>query len=154
MAVNRGETDYRQGAIERLNDARILLEHQSLAGSVYLAGRAVEENSPPVIWRHDKEIRSGRKSLETGHDLRELLSLVRSLGVIHDFEMNAELAATLQRIGRLWSNNMRFWSSAKLRRHWHEIGEINKRRSPKHAAAEYYQNCSVFIRRIELLCQI
>jgi HEPN domain-containing protein len=153
MAANLGEADYRQGAMERMEDARVLLERQALAGSVYLAGRAVEGILRAAIWRHDKEIRSGRKSLETGHDLRELLSLVRSLGVIHDFELNAELSATLQRIGRPWSNNMRFWPSAKLFRHWREIGEIGKRRSPKHAVKEYYQNCSGFIRRIESLCQ-
>lgn len=42
MATTLGEMDYRHGAVERLREARMLLEDQALAGSVYLAGRAVE----------------------------------------------------------------------------------------------------------------
>lgn len=69
-------------------------------------------------------------------------------------EINSELSAMLQDIARLWSNNMRFWSSKKLIRHWREIGEITKRRSAKHAVSEYYRWCSAFARRCEELCEL
>ncbi len=37
-----GATDYRNGAMERLEEAFILLRQERLGGCVYLAGRAVE----------------------------------------------------------------------------------------------------------------
>ena len=154
MATTLGTTDYRQGAVERLEEARLLLENRALAGSVYLAGRAVESMLRALIWRYDTDIRMGRSSLDTGHDLRELLARVRNLGAIRSFEINSELSAMLQDIARLWSNNMRFWSSQKLVRHWREIGQITKRRSAKQVVSEYYQWCSAFSRRCEELCEL
>src|SRR5579884_1716400 len=77
-----GEAQYRRGAGERLAEAHLLLIGGRLSGSVYLAGRAVEGMLRALIWRHDSEIRSGQKQLETGHDLHQLLGVIRRLGVL------------------------------------------------------------------------
>src|SRR5947208_1584080 len=127
MAITFGENDYRLGGLERLLEANILLQRDHFAGSAYLAGRAVECMLRAVIWRNDPDYRTGRKSLETGHDLRELLVLVLNLGVVKDLSERDELGGLVQRIGRLWYNNLRFASTEKLRGRWWELGEIDKR---------------------------
>lgn len=68
-----GGTDYRDGALERLRESEMLLVAQKLAGSIYLAGRAVECMLRALIWRRDVDVQRGRKSLDTGHDLVQLL---------------------------------------------------------------------------------
>src|SRR5437868_5561990 len=77
-----GGAEYREGARQRLLEAFQLLRSEHFAGSIYLGGRAVEGMLRAVIWKADEEIRQGKKSLESGHDLRELLTLVRSLGLL------------------------------------------------------------------------
>ena len=48
-----GGADYRDGALERLQESEMLLVAQSFAGSVYLAGRSVEGMLRALIWRRD-----------------------------------------------------------------------------------------------------
>ena len=84
MSQDLGENDYRQGGLQRLRESKVLLDGQLFAGGVYLAGRAVESLLRALIWKHDRDIKSGRRSLQTGHDLRELLKLVANLGVLKD----------------------------------------------------------------------
>src|SRR5271163_4434014 len=99
---------YRKGALERLDDAAILLRAGQFSGSAYDAGRAVEGMLRAVIWKRDASVRTGKKSLETGHNLRELLTHVRNLGLLPSTDPeNYELDIRLQAIGRLWFNNMR-----------------------------------------------
>jgi HEPN domain-containing protein len=63
-----GGFDYRNGALDRLEEASILLRNGRFEGSVYLAGRAVEGMLRAVIWEHDREYALGKKTLDTGHD--------------------------------------------------------------------------------------
>src|SRR5947207_2332465 len=88
-----GEIQYRQSALERLLEAETLSRNGHFGGSVYLAGRGVEGMLRAVIWKRDLPIRLGLKSLETGHDVRELLAMVRDLGLLrsdgHDDEFVA-----------------------------------------------------------------
>ena len=77
-----GGKDYRDGALERLTEARRLVDAGAYAGGVYLAGRGVEGILRSVLWHKDSDITAGRKSLETGHDLKELLLLVQNLGLL------------------------------------------------------------------------
>ena len=64
-----------------------------------------------VIWDRDAAVRRGARSLDTGHDLRELLAHVRDLGLLDADRRDERFAAAVQRVGRLWFNNMRFASS-------------------------------------------
>jgi hypothetical protein len=76
-----GASDYRQAAIERLGESQMLLRARRLAGSVYLAGRAVEAMLRALVWKGDPDVRWGKKSLETGHNLAQLLDAVANLGL-------------------------------------------------------------------------
>ncbi len=148
-----GESEYRAGGLERLLEAGHLLSRGFSAGGVYLAGRAVEAMLRALIWRHDADIRAGRKSMDAGHDLRELLGRVAALGILGDNEHRATLAADIQKVARLWSNNMRFVSSKWLSNRWRALGEIGSRRTIKLAATAYYEACSGIVKRCEILCQ-
>lgn len=153
MATHLGESDYREAGLQRLNESGILLRGEWFAGAVYLGGRAVESMLRALIWKNDPEIRSGRRSLETGHDLREMLALVGGLGLLAEDERRTDLVLGIQRIGRLWFNNMRFVPNAKLKRIWWELGEVSGKRTLKRAAAEFYDVCSAVVKRCETLCQ-
>ncbi|HSI36303.1 MAG: hypothetical protein ACAI43_08705 [Phycisphaerae bacterium] len=148
-----GEKDYRLAGLARLRESGLALDSDMFAGSVYLAGRAVESMLRALIWRNDSEVRTGRKSLDTGHDLRELLQRVSNLGVLADDEHREALAEAVQRLGRLWHNNMRFFHDDKLRSYWWQIKAIRGKRTLKQAADEYYESCSAIVKRCEALCQ-
>ncbi|HLX64280.1 MAG TPA: hypothetical protein VKX17_23610 [Planctomycetota bacterium] len=147
-----GEKDYRLGALERLSDSFALLRQERFAGSIYLGGRAAEAMLRAVIWKNDKEIRSGRKSLETGHDLRSLFKRIEDLGVLTEPE-RAAITPNIERVGRLWFNNMRFHSTEKIKTFWWRENEINKRRTLKQAAWDYFASCSSVVKQCEVLCK-
>jgi hypothetical protein len=151
--VRFGEADYRQGAFERLQESRALLDKELFAGSIYLAGRAVEGMLRAIIWRNDREIRLGRKSLETGHDLRQLLTRVGNLGLLPPKGQDEVFNRQIQHIARLWLNDMRFASAKIIAARWRDSGYVMRNRTFKKAAAEYFQDCSAIIRRCEVLCQ-
>jgi hypothetical protein len=68
-----GEADYRRGAFDRIGDSFILLRAEAFGGSAYLAGRGAEGALRAVLWKADREIQQGKKSLDTGHDLRRFI---------------------------------------------------------------------------------
>jgi hypothetical protein len=148
-----GEADYRSGALERLEEAFLLLRRERFGGAIYLAGRAVEGMLRAVIWKSDSDYAAGKKSLETGHDLRDMLRLVRNLGVLRESPVRDAIASDVQAVGRLWSNSMRFMPTAKVRTVWRAVGEVARTRTLKQAAAEYYAACSSVIKRCEALWQ-
>lgn len=148
-----GEADYRKGALDRIGDAYILLRAEAFGGSAYLAGRGAEGALRAVLWKADPEIQQGKKSLDTGHDLRRLLTNVRNLGLLRAGGPDDPLVAAVQRVARLWYNNMRFASSRAVETKWHELGEVTGKRTLKLAASEFYDACSVVIKRCEALCQ-
>jgi hypothetical protein len=153
MTSEIGESDYRRGGLERLRESGILLEREMFAGSCYLGGRAVESMLRALVWRNDVGIRRGKKSLETGHDLRELLTLVSNLGVLADDEHRNELAANVQYIARLWFNNMRFVPTEKIKSLWWDLREIRQKRTLKRASEDFYNACSSIVKRCEVLCR-
>ncbi|HZK81752.1 MAG TPA: hypothetical protein VFC46_11810 [Humisphaera sp.] len=153
MNYNLGQIDYRRAGLERLREGSILLNRELFAGSVYLSGRAVECILRAVIWKHDTEIRTRKAALDTGHDLRELLGRVTQLGVLEEVEYRFELAIDVQRIGRLWFNNMRFVPTERMKTIWWKLGESGKRRTLKQAAADYHDKCSAIVERCEVLCE-
>ena len=146
--------DYRKGSLERLEDALILLRAEQYAGCASEAGRALEGMLRAVIWTRDADVRSGKKTLETGHDLRELLTHVRNPGLLSASRpLNDELEERVQRIGRLWFNNMGFASSKYVETRWYFLGEIRKGRTFKRATELFYYNCMAILKRCEVLCQ-
>ena len=57
-----GDIDYRNGSKERLSESFILLRKGLFAGSVYLAGRAVEGMLRAVVWKSDPEYSHGERA--------------------------------------------------------------------------------------------
>src|SRR3954471_9269625 len=92
VATILGEIDYRKSALERLQESELALGENLFAGGVYLAGRAVEGVLRALIWRYDRDVQLGMKSLDTGHNRRELLDRVLDLGVLGSEKEHAALA--------------------------------------------------------------
>ena len=148
-----GDAEYRAGARERLVDAQLLLREGQFAGSVYLAGRAVEGMLRATIWRSDSDYITGRKNLQTGHDLRRLFLLAGSSGALGSLPFRDALGDDVQRVGRLWWNDLRFLPQRRIELVWTQLGIIHKRHTFKTAATEYYSHCIRIIRRCEVLWQ-
>jgi len=148
-----GGADYRNGAAERLEDARVLLDEGRFAGGIYMAGRAVEAILRAVIWTRDPEIRQGRKSLETGHDLRDLLALVANLGLLTARRSDDEFKDRVARVSQRWFNNMRFASSRVVETRWVRLTIVRRGMTLKQAAEQYFDDCSEILKRCEKLWQ-
>ncbi len=146
-----GENDYYNGAKERLKESGILLRQESFGGSIYLAGRAVEGMLRGLFWKNDPDYLTGRKKLETGHGLDKILGFVRNLGVMQ--ERDDWMSTSVQMVGRLWWNNMRFLPTVSIKRHWFNIGEIKGKRTLKRAANDFYDACAAIIKRCEVIWQ-
>jgi hypothetical protein len=148
-----GEADYRKGARDRIGEAYILLRVEAFGGAAYLAGRGAEGALRAVLWKADLEIQQGKKSLDTGHDLRRLLTNVRNLGLLHTGGPHNLLITDVQHVARLWYNNMRFASARAIETRWHHLGEVSGHRTFKQAAYDFYDACSAVIKRCEAICQ-
>ena len=146
--------DYRKGALERLDDASILLRAGQFAGSASNAGRAVEGMLRAVIWKRDRDVHLGKKPLETGHNLRELLTHVANLGLLRQLDpLHDELQEMIVRIAQRRFNNMRFASTKFVECHWLRLGEVRKGMTMKQATQSFYIDCQEIIRRCEVLCR-
>jgi hypothetical protein len=143
---------YRKGALERLENAWHLLDAERFGDAIYLAGRAVEGMLRAVIWRRDRDVREGRKSLDTGHQLVNLLQSVADLGLLRAQDPHDQaFRDSVQLIGRRWFNNMRFASSRFVHTLWWAQRIVNDDWTFKQAAHEFYDACSRVIKRCEEL---
>jgi HEPN domain-containing protein len=149
MAI--GGADYRDGANERLAEAGILLRQGHFSGSVYLAGRAVEGMLRALVWKADSEFATGKKPLNTGHDLRELLTLASNIGNLSNDPDYISMKTDIQKVARLWHNNMRYLPDRKLRDQCVKIGLIHKRQTLKKVSQDYFDACSWIIRKCEVI---
>jgi hypothetical protein len=147
-----GEAEYRKGAFDRIGESFILLRAEAFGGSIYLAGRGAEGALRAVLWQSDPEIQQGKKSLDTGHDLRRLLTSMRNFGLLGAGPEDA-LVADVQHVARPWYNNMRFASSRAIETRWFRVGEVGGKRTFKQAATDFYDACSAIIKRCEAICQ-
>jgi hypothetical protein len=124
------------------------------AGCASEAGRAVEGMLRAVIWKRDQDVIAGGKSLDTGHDLRQLLTRVRDLGLLSSADPSRDqLAEQVQRIAQRWFNNMRFASSKFVETRWIRLGVVRKGRTMKQATSAFYLDCRDVLKRCEVLCQ-
>ena len=143
--------DYRNGALERLDNAGRLLRQERFGYAIYLAGRAVEGMLRAVVWHNDADVREGRKSLDTGHQLPELLKSVADLGLLRS-DGDRELRDSVQAIAWRWFNNLRFASTRFVHTLWWARQIVTSRWTLKQAALEFYDACGTVIRRCEELC--
>ena len=100
-SVALGEADYRKGARDRIGEAYILMCAGEFGGCAYLGGRGAEGALRAVLWNADLEIQQGKKSLDTGHDLRQLMTNVRNLGLLRAGGPDDPLIAAVLAAGRI-----------------------------------------------------
>src|SRR5437016_5174080 len=127
--ISIGETDYRNGARERIEDALLLLQNERFAACAYLAGRAVEGFLRAVLWKHDKEYSQGKKSLDTGHNLVEMLKLIDNLGLLAEHPRQDTVRENVWNVDRLWWNTMRFVAAMRIEKRWRQLREVGSRRT-------------------------
>jgi hypothetical protein len=149
-----GDIEYRLGARQRLDEAVTLLRDGQFAGSIYLAGRSVEGMLRATIWKSDPEYRQGKKSPEAGHDFRQLLTQVRRLGLLRTGGRDDDFERTVEMVGRLWFNNMRFAANALVERRFRRLGAIDRRQTFKQVATGFYLACATIFKRCEAAWQL
>jgi hypothetical protein len=82
------------------------------------------------------------------------LTHVRNLGLLSiALPRDLELETDVQKIARLWFNNMRYTSSKFVESRWYNLGEIRKGRNMKQATESFYFACEQIVKRCEVLCQ-
>lgn len=114
MGLSLGSDDYREGALERLQDAVCLGEQERWTGAVYLAGRAAEAMLRSLLWLK-------RREQEIGHDLRDVLKRAQSLGLLGEDE--SQLQNDINEVAVIWQNNLRFVGSKCFGRHLRAISK-------------------------------
>src|SRR5258708_5695178 len=116
-----GHSDYFNGALERLRESSLLLKSGHVSGSIYLGGRAVESILRALIWKYDESFSRGKRILDTGHDLRQMIKLVETLGILQNYALREGLINEVINVSRLWSNNMRFMPASKIQTFWYNL---------------------------------
>jgi len=144
-----GENDYREGARARIVESAQLFRGDKFAGSVYLAGRAVECMFRGLIWKPGQV-------METGHDLKKLLAQVGKLGLLYDCDGRThdeigDLRSLVDVVANRWFNNMRFVSDRWVESYWRAKNVVTKRRTFKWAVSEFCDVCSMIVARCEVL---
>jgi HEPN domain-containing protein len=131
--MEKNAEDYRQAALERIEQARANYDRRAYAPAMYLAGVAVECMLRAYIVR-----RKGRAQLETGHNISLLLteSGLKAVALEDKQEQGASSAVVAgynrefddrsSTVGVSWSNDYRYASEARLRAHLRKIGLVRK----------------------------
>lgn len=147
-----GTDTYRRGALERLEDARLLREKGHYSAAFYFAGLSVEGMLRALVWLRDKQF-------DERHDLRRLATRVRDLGLLRAGDRDDDFGAKIQGIVRTWANSLRFAGDDQLIRWLLKTGEIrggkkNKQhRDIKMLCEEQFNYCHEVVKRCEALCQ-
>ena len=68
-SVGMGEADYRKGECDRIGEAYILLRAEAF-GEGLSRWQGAEAALRAVLWMADPRFQQGKKSLDSGHDLR------------------------------------------------------------------------------------
>ncbi len=142
-----GSDTYRRGALERLDDARILKDAGRYALSMYVAGLAVEGMLRSLHWIKSREF-------DEKHDLKRIAVRVESLGLLRSEGRDEGFVSRIQGIARRWSNVLRFAGYDQLERFLWSIGEIRRRDEEgeiRRVCREHFDRCSEVVRRCEVL---
>lgn len=148
MGLDFGSDMYRAGAFERLEDSRILMEKERLAGSIYMAGRAVEGMLRGLIWLKTHQ-------LETGHDLKKMAEMIGRLGLLQNDKRDDDFVVSISSVAQLWHNNLRYAGEKQIWRFWLELNAVDRKgkRTLKRACRDFYENSAKSIERCDRLWQ-
>jgi len=147
-----GSEDYREGSLLRLKEAQTLSDNAHWVGAIYLAGRAVE-----AIFR--SLLRQQSKKLETGHDLKQMLTRARFLMSLSETE-DDKLNEAVNEVATVWRNDLRFAGEKRVRRQlkasgrMHNIGQKRVKGDPLKANAKsVLEACERIVTIGEPICQ-
>lgn len=143
-----GAETYRAGAMERLEDATLLLRNGHSVGAVYAGGLAVEGMLRSLVWLRDRR-------LDERHDLRRLAVRIDHLGLLRRGGSDLDFVSTVQSVAVRWHNGLRFAAQDQMVRHWTDLGIVPKKRrdSIRAACATFVNECSEAVNRCEVLWQ-
>lgn len=143
-----GTDTYRAGALERLQEAELLMRTEQFVGSVYLGGLAVEGMLRSLLWQRDR-------SFDERHDLRRLASKVSDLGLLRRDTRDDEFIGTVSAIAAWWRNELRFAGREQALRWFRTVGAMDYRdsRSLKAICHAFFERCSTVLERCDLLWQ-
>jgi HEPN domain-containing protein len=99
---------YRLGALERIDEARLLKKAGRLAFSMYTGGLAVEGMLRSLCCLRSTEF-------DERHDLRRLAHRVAQLGLLRG-ERDDDFVGVVGDVARRWQNTLRFSDQAHLER--------------------------------------
>jgi HEPN domain-containing protein len=141
-----GTETYRRGALERLDDARLLKDSRKYALSIYVGGLAVEGMLRALHWLKNR-------AFDERHDLKRIAVRVESLGLLREGERDRDLVNSVQGVARRWTNAMRFADYDQLERFLSDLGELRRREEGevRRVCREHFDRCSEIIRRCETL---
>jgi len=141
-----GIETYRDGALQRIGDARILKDEERFSLCMYSGGVAVEGMLRALCCIQSKEF-------DERHDLRKLAVRVRDLRLLKS-ERDPDFVSLVNKVARKWQNTMRFSSDAQVRRFLLNIGVYGVRKpTMKYISTEFFNDCSRIVRRCEVLWQ-
>ena len=140
-----GTDTYRRGALERIQEARLLKDSGQHTGSMYLAGLAVEGMLRSIIWLREK-------SFDSRHMLKEIATRIGDLGLPRSGGRDHDFVGAVEAVARRWSNDLRFADDQQTRRWLFKMGIIQRSDDPlKRLCTEHYGRCSEVVRRCEVL---
>jgi len=140
-----GAETYRLGALERLEDARLLKDKLRFALSMYAGGVAVEGALRSLCCLRSREF-------DERHDLRTLATRVEELGLLKG-DKDHDFVGAVANVAKRWRNTLRFGGETQLERFLISIEPSRKRLSLKYICGQYYNSCSEVLRRCEILWQ-
>jgi hypothetical protein len=140
-----GTETYRRGALERIDEARILKNSQRYSLSMYVAGLAVEGMLRSLHWLKSK-------AFDEKHDLKRIAVRVESLGLLRQGR-DDDFVSGVQGVARRWSNVLRFADYDQMEGFLWDIGDLRRREEGKvrRVCSEHFNRCSEIVRRCEVL---
>ncbi|MFH0980792.1 MAG: HEPN domain-containing protein [Planctomycetota bacterium] len=150
-AVRFGTDSYRAGALERVEEARLLMDRERFALSIYTSGLAVEGMLRSLFWIKNK-------AFDERHDLRRLAIRVEELGLLRSGGRDLNFVGAVGKAVQWWSNNLRFVGSDQLATFLAGFGafpqgaSLTKRTvAIKKVCRETVDNCFSVVMRCDLL---
>lgn len=140
-----GSDTYRRGALERIEDAR-LLKDKRYALSMYSAGLAVEGMLRSLHWIEDKQF-------DSRHDLKRLAQRIGELGLLRSGGRDHDFVGLVTDVAKHWTNDLRFADQGQLERFLLDTGSAKTRDKGEIAriCQEHFDRCSEVVNRCNVL---
>jgi hypothetical protein len=149
QGIKFGADTYRDGARERIDEARVLFKAEHYAMCMYVAGLAVEGMLRALCALRDDYF-------DEKHDLRKFAARLESLGLLRSAERDHDFVARVQEVAQIWRNTLRFSGRKQLEQLLVILGVLTWKkmdRGLKPRCDEYVEDCLEVVQRCEVLWQ-